>query len=150
RGFDRVKPNGPYPHGMTPPQNELYFHQAQAAPAALPEFKGNVVAVETAPFWDADLDALQRRDQKFWPQQDARAAEASKKNPKITREEYQAAKDQVLLENGFTPEEVKRLRSGVSNLGFHYLGAAKIIAPIGKAFAEAMVSFQKPVPQEIP
>jgi hypothetical protein len=36
-----------------------------------------------------------------------------------------------------------RLRSGVSNLGFHYLGAAKIIAPIGKAFAEAMVELRK-------
>ena len=119
---------------MAPPQGELYFHQAQAAPAALPEFKGNVVAVETAPFWDADLDTLHRRDVKFWSQQDARAAEA--------------AKDQVLLENGFTPEEVKRLRRGVSNLGFHYLGAAKIIAPIGKAFAEAMANLQTTQRQE--
>jgi alpha-galactosidase len=135
-------------NGMAPPQGELYFHQAQAAPAALPEFKGNVVAVETAPFWDADLDTLHRRDVKFWSQQDARAAEAAKKNPKLTGAEYQAAKDQVLLENGFTPEEVKRLRRGVSNLGFHYLGAAKIIAPIGKAFAEAMVSFPKTQRQE--
>jgi hypothetical protein len=27
----------------------------------------------------------------------------------------------------------------VSNGGYHYLGAAKILAPIGKAFAEALV-----------
>ena len=27
--------------------------------------------------------------------------------------------------------------------GYHYLGAAKIMAPIGKAFAEAMVKLQK-------
>jgi len=127
-------------NGMTPPQNEAYFHQAQAAPASLPEFKGNVAAVETAPFWDADLDALLRRETKFWPQMDARAAESAKQHLKISGQE---AKDQVLLENGFTPEEVKRLRKGVSNLGFHYLGAAKIIAPIGKAFAEAMVDLQK-------
>ena len=40
--------------GKKPPQ--LYFRQAQAAPASLPEFKGNVVAVETAPFWDDELD----------------------------------------------------------------------------------------------
>ena len=45
--------------GKKPPQ--MYFRQAQAAPASLPEFKGNVVAVETAPFWDDDLDALQQR-----------------------------------------------------------------------------------------
>ena len=31
----------------------------------------------------------------------------------------------------------------VSNGGYHYLGAAKIMAPIGKAFAEAMVSLPK-------
>ena len=28
---------------------------------------------------------------------------------------------------------------GVSNGGYHYLGAAKIIAPIGQAFAEKLV-----------
>ena len=40
------------------------------------------------------------------------------------------------------PEELKRLKGGVSNGGYHYLGAAKIMAPIGKAFAEAMVKLQ--------
>ena len=39
----------------------------------------------------------------------------------------------------FKPEELKRLKAGVSNGGYHYLGAAKILAPIGKAFAEALV-----------
>ena len=32
-----------------------YFRQAMATPAALPEFKGNVVAVQTAPYWDEAL-----------------------------------------------------------------------------------------------
>jgi hypothetical protein len=32
-----------------------YFRLAMAAPAALPEFEGNVVAVQTAPFWDEAL-----------------------------------------------------------------------------------------------
>ncbi len=32
-----------------------YFRLAMAAPAAMPEFKGNVVAVQTAPFWDEAL-----------------------------------------------------------------------------------------------
>jgi hypothetical protein len=39
----------------------VHFRQAQVAPAALPEFKGTVRAVETAAFWDDDLDALQQR-----------------------------------------------------------------------------------------
>ena len=43
-----------------------------------------------------------------------------------------------------TPEEDKRLKAGVSHGGYHDLGAAKIMAPIGKAFAEAMVKLQKP------
>jgi hypothetical protein len=40
-------------------------------------------------------------------------------------------------EADFTPEERRRLE-GASNGGYHYLGAAKILAPIGRAFAEAL------------
>ena len=40
---------------------QMHFRQAQVKPTTLDEFKGNVVAVETAPFWDDDLDALQQR-----------------------------------------------------------------------------------------
>jgi hypothetical protein len=35
------------------------FRKAMAAPAAMPEFKGNVVAVDTAPFWDKNIEAAQ-------------------------------------------------------------------------------------------
>ncbi|MEK6249695.1 MAG: sialate O-acetylesterase, partial [Planctomycetales bacterium] len=41
------------------------FRQAMAAPAAMPEFKGNVVAVETAPFWDDPMEAAQLKDRTF-------------------------------------------------------------------------------------
>jgi len=96
----------------------LYFCQAQAAPASLPEFKGNVAAVQTVPYWDDDLAALQTR--------------ADKKEK-------------------LTPEELKRLNRGVSHTwGIHYLGAAKIMGPIGKAFAEAMANLQKTRRQEKP
>ena len=44
-------------------ENEI-FRKAMAAPADMPEFKGNVVAVETAPFWDHAIAAAQ-------PKQDA-------------------------------------------------------------------------------
>ena len=47
----------------------------------------------------------------------------------------------------FTPEEQKRLR-GLSHWDYHYHGAAKIMAPIGKAFAEAMVNLQKNQPKK--
>lgn len=96
--------------GMKAGLRMQHFRAAMAAPASLPEFKGNVVAVETAPFWDDDLGALQAR---------------AEKGEKLT------------------DEEQKRLKAGVSNGGYHYLGAAKIMAPIGKAFAEALVNLNK-------
>ena len=39
-------------------ENEA-FRKAMAAPADLPEFKGNVIAVPTAPFWDDDIAAAE-------------------------------------------------------------------------------------------
>jgi len=109
------------------PGGQMYFRQAQVAPTLLPEFKGNVVAVPTAPYWDDDLEALQTRMDRYWPKVDARVA--AEKNTSWEN------KMKVMAEN-YTPEEWKRLQ-GASNGGYHYLGAAKIMAPIGKAFAEA-------------
>ncbi|HXX92881.1 MAG TPA: hypothetical protein VEN81_04560, partial [Planctomycetota bacterium] len=61
-----------------------------------------------------------------------------KKDPKLSREEKEAARKKAADEQ-FTPEELRRLKAGVSNGGYHYLGAAKILAPIGKAFAEEVL-----------
>jgi hypothetical protein len=119
-----------------PPQS--YFRQAQAAPASLPEFMGNVVAAQTAPFWDDELDALQQRMEKF----NAKTEQQAKENPSLSQAARDEAYKKALAEN-FTLEELKRLK-GISNGGYHYLGAAKIMAPIGKAFAEAMVNIQTP------
>ena len=102
----------------------------------------NVVAVQTAPYWDDDLETLRARLQALWPKMDARAAEEVKKNPKMTGAEVETVKMKVLAEH-FTPEEQKRLNAA-SNGGYHYLGAAKIMAPVGKAFAETIVTLQKP------
>ncbi len=41
------------------------FRKAMAAPAAMPEFKGNVVAVETAPFWDDVIAAAQPKEGEY-------------------------------------------------------------------------------------
>jgi alpha-galactosidase len=41
------------------------FRKAMAAPAATPEFKGNVVAVQTAPFWDQDIAAAEPKKGKY-------------------------------------------------------------------------------------
>jgi hypothetical protein len=113
---------------------QMYFRQAQTAPTSQPEFKGNVGVVETAPFWDDDLDALAQRMEKL----NAKVDSEFKKDPKLSREEKEAARKKAIDEQ-FKPEELMRLKAGVSNGGYHYLGAAKILAPIGKAFAEEMV-----------
>ncbi len=110
----------------TPPMS--IFRTAQAAPASLPEFKDTVAAVQTAPFWDEDLAALQARMEKCWPQVDAKVREE--------KDESWENKMKHMAKN-FTPEEWKRLQSGASNAGYHYLGCAKTFALIGKAFAEA-------------
>jgi hypothetical protein len=117
---------------------QMYFRQAQAAVASLPEFRGNVVAVPTAPFWDDDLDALQQRMDKLNDKLDREF----KKGPNLTPAEKDEARTKA-VEEQFKPEEFKRLSVGVSNGGYHYLGAAKILAPIGKALAEAAVDLMK-------
>jgi hypothetical protein len=113
---------------------QMHFRQAQVSPASLPEFKGNVLAVQTAPFWDDDLDELQQRMEKLNQKLDR----DFKKDPNLKQAAKEEARKKAVDEQ-FKPEELKRLKAGVSNGGYHYLGAAKILAPIGKAFAEALV-----------
>ncbi|HXG47198.1 MAG TPA: sialate O-acetylesterase, partial [Methylomirabilota bacterium] len=50
--------------GLGADKNTIAFREAMAAPAALPEFKGNVAAVETAPFWADELDAIDKKREK--------------------------------------------------------------------------------------
>ena len=133
---------------------QMYFRQAQVKPTTLEEFKGNVVAVETSPFWDDDLDALHERLEKLG----GKLEREFEKTPKLTEAAREEARKKA-EEEEFTPDELKKLK-GVSNGGYHYLGAAKILAPIGKAFAEAVVSvteadkdraraFEKPIDAEL-
>jgi hypothetical protein len=124
--------------GKKPPQ--MYFRQAQAVPAALPEFKGNVVAVDTSQFWDDHLDALQQRMDKLKEKLDREFKKDSGRKPA----EKEQARQKAIAEE-FKPEELAQLKKGVSNGGYHYLGAAKILAPIGQAFAEAVLAAKNPV-----
>jgi Carbohydrate esterase, sialic acid-specific acetylesterase len=112
-----------------------HFREAQRKPAALDEFKGNVFVVETAPFWDDDLAAFAERKERVY---DKLEQQFEKAKPKPKEPEKEAARKKA-LDAEFKPEELKRLNAGVSNGGYHYLGAAKILAPIGQAFAEALV-----------
>jgi hypothetical protein len=46
-------------------EKNVNFRNAMAAPAAMPEFKGNVVAVDTAPFWDRAIEAAEPKQREY-------------------------------------------------------------------------------------
>jgi len=126
--------------GAKPPQ--MYFRQAQIAPTAMPEFKGNVIAVPTSPFWDDRLGEIANKHDEIRQMayllrvKDKNRANADGSMNEQQQKEYLKDFEAKLI----SPEEVLMWKRGASNGGYHYLGAAKILAPIGKAFAEALVS----------
>ena len=113
------------------------FRKAMAAPAEMPEFKGNVAAVLTEKYWDSELGELAARSEKVQGLSKKLAKEG-----KLSAAEQKAAVEKCRAEL-FTPKEQEILEKGKSNQAFHYLGSSKIIAQIGKAFADAMVELRK-------
>ncbi len=109
------------------------FRDAMAAPASLPEFQGNVAAVLTENFWDLDVVALRQREKPI-KEQEKRLREEGK----LSREEQKAAVEKLYAET-FDERELDILRNSVSNADFHYMGSGKVMAQIGKGFAEALV-----------
>lgn len=110
------------------------FRQAMAAPAQLPEFKGNVAAVYTEEYWDDELTQLRGREAKI--KQQAKKLQTERK---LSRNELLTALEKLRAAE-FTKHELEILQKGVSNAEYHYLGSAKIMTQIGKGFAEAMAS----------
>ena len=116
------------------------FRIAMAAPAALPEFKGNVVAILTEKYWDMEVVELREREKKI--KQKVDEVNNKMKEGKMSREEGKVALDKLYAET-FTPREMENLKKSTSNFDFHYMGSAKIMAQIGKGFAEALVEMMK-------
>jgi hypothetical protein len=109
-----------------------HFRAAMAAPAELPEFKGNVTAIRTEKYWDRELKAARAKENDIKAKAKKLAKEGSLK----------PAEERALMEklraDGLTERERLVLEKGVSNFEFHYLGSAKILGGIGKGLAEAM------------
>ncbi|SMP44446.1 protein of unknown function [Neorhodopirellula lusitana] len=108
------------------------FRDAMAAVAGQPAFQGNVVNVFTEECWDSELSGLRIRESEV-----TKNANQEAKQKQLDRNALRALKDEMLSAE-FTNEELNTLRTGVSNAEYHYLGSAKIMASIGKAFADAM------------
>jgi alpha-galactosidase len=116
----------------------MYFREAHRKLPTLDKFHGNVVAVETAPFWDDELEAFVERKERVY---DKLEQWFQRSNPKPTEPQKEVARKRALNEE-FAPDELRRLKTGVSNGGYHYLGASRIMAPIGTAFAEGLVEIK--------
>ncbi len=112
------------------------FRDAMAAPAARPEFVGNVTAVLTERCWDQQLTALRRREGAL--RTEFKKIDERRKSGELTGAEAKAAR-QTLREETFTAGELQLLDTGVSNAEYHYLGSAKILSRIGEEFATSMV-----------
>lgn len=121
----------------------IEFRKAMSAPATLPEFQGNVFAVQTAPFWAeelaaiaekrskvADLSRLLRIKHKDYPNKDGSMSE----------EEQRAYVKKYEAET-MSEADIALWNRGASNQGYHYLGCAKTFALMGKAFAEELIRF---------
>ena len=117
------------------------FRQAMAAPASMPEFKGNVTAVLTENYWDPELKELAAK----WEQIRAQGRKLIR-HKNLTKAQRKVALDQFTAET-MTARELEIYRAGTSNAAYHYLGSAKMMAQIGKAFAEALVATTKTVNQ---
>ena len=121
------------------------FRQAMAAPAVMPEFRCNVVAVPTAPFWADELGAIeQKREQVgqmrwFLDVKHEGHANADGKMTDAEKDEYLKKFEAGLI----APAELARWNRGASNAGYHYLGCAKTFALMGKRFAEANIELLK-------
>ncbi|ADG67271.1 protein of unknown function DUF303 acetylesterase putative [Planctopirus limnophila DSM 3776] len=115
------------------------FRAAMAAPAMLPEFRGNVAAVETAPYWAEELGAIaqkydQVRQMNYFL--NSKHKDHANADGSMTEEQKRAYLKQY-EEKLISPAEVTLWKRGASNAGYHYLGCAKTFAQIGNAFAEA-------------
>jgi alpha-galactosidase len=121
------------------------FRKAMAAPASMPEFKGNVAAVETAPFWAAELAVIDEKNQKVqevrgWlDNKDQNGPNADGKMTDEQKNEYMKKFEADLI----SPKEAAMWKRGASNAGYHYLGCAKTFALMGKAFAQANLKMIK-------
>jgi alpha-galactosidase len=108
------------------------FRDAMAAPAQLPEFRGNVATVLAERYWDPELKAARAKETEIQQRAKKLATEG-----KLTPAEAKAALAKLRLE-GLTERERLVLEKGVSNQEYHYLGSAKILGGVGKGLAEAM------------
>ncbi len=125
-------------------EGNLAFRKAMAAPAAQPEFQGNVTAIPTSPFWDEPLATIQAKYEKVRQMayllrtENKNAANADGSMAKDEQRAYLREYEAKLI----SPDEVALRTRGASNAGYHYLGCGKTFAIMGEAFAKAILEMR--------
>ena len=134
--------------GLKAEGNTVAFRKAMTAPSLLPEFKGNVTAVPTAPFWAEELAAIEEKRGKVKAMTSS-LKNKSKNGPNKDGTMTDADQKEYLKKyevEVISPAEAEMWKRGASNAGYHYLGCAKTFALMGKAFAEATLTMMKEQP----
>lgn len=136
--------------GLKPSADIAAFRTAMAAPAALPEFRGNVTAVQTAPFWSEELGAIaqkygQVRQMGYYL--DSKHKDHANADGTMTPAAKRAYLEKFEAEL-ISPAEAALWKRGASNAGYHYLGCAKTFALMGQAFATANLALLEPSPEK--
>ncbi len=131
--------------GVKAGKDVLAFREAMTAPALMPEFRGNVIAVPTAPFWSEELGAIaDKKDQvrqmrHFLDSKHRGHANADGHMTEEQKREHVKRFESELI----SADEAALWKRGASNAGYHYLGCAKTFALMGKAFAEATLGMMQ-------
>ncbi|MDI1314731.1 sialate O-acetylesterase [Prosthecobacter sp.] len=131
--------------GAQPNEHIAAFREAMAAPAKLPEFQGDVTAVQTAPFWSDELGAIADKHDQVRQM----AYELKSKNKKFANadgsmnEQQQREYIKQFEAKLISPAEEALWKRGASNAAYHYLGCAKTFALMGRAFAEASLQMMQ-------
>jgi len=130
--------------GAQPNKHIAALRASQAAVAGLEEFRGNVLAVPTAPYWDEALAALDAKRQQL-RQKRYHLDQQHEGHENADGSLSDADKDRVvkaLEAELFSEEDLDLERRAKSNAGYHYLGSAKTYTLIGVAFAEALLTMR--------
>lgn len=123
-----------------PKDNQYRFRKAQEAPASLPEFQGNVIAVRTENCWDMEWERISKKVN------EAAIAEIRAKNPGKGGRSLSGAAEKMapqVAPKVLNPTEQAIFKLGKSNEGYHYLGSAYIYGKIGKVLAGGMIKLNQ-------
>lgn len=154
---DLASPNMPFVIGVMgvggakADSDIVAFREAMSAPASLPEFQGNVVAVQTAPFWSeelGDIDEKHAKVRQLGYYLDSRHKDHPNADGKMSDSEKREYVRKFAADL-ISPAEAALWKRGASNAGYHYLGCAKTYALMGQAFAEANLALMNPTVEQV-